>query len=99
MLISELKCTVFKITPARKKEHLMPGMSLIQASLCVLGVPALLTLRQDGCHTLLGPLTECSCYTMGQAACYGVFLCREHIILVLLCLHWLVICSMSKSQF
>lgn len=87
MLISELKCTVFKIIPARRKEYLMPGMSLIQPSLCVLNVPALPPLRQDGCHALLRPLTECSCYTMGQTACYGVFLCREHIILVLPCLH------------
>ena len=31
----------------------MPGMSLVQPSLCVLNVPALLTLRQDGCHVPL----------------------------------------------
>jgi len=28
----------------------MPGMSLIQPTLCVLNVPALLTLRRDGCQ-------------------------------------------------
>lgn len=75
----------------------MPGISLIEPSLCVLNVPALLTLRHDSCHAFLRPPTAAA--TQWVRACYGVFLWRERITLVLLCLYWLVICSMSKSYF